>query len=161
MPVIIAIIGLLVAVLISYDRTKRARGVAGESEHAADDVHPIDAIEDSWIATVGISVAAVQMDGLWNESMYNAVLEKSQTVLGMDLDEAQGVVSLSRWIVDQGNNPHETVRRMARRLKQLEGQDAMADTVQMIRGVCGRDGRDLSHNAKEAIETVERVMKFV
>ncbi len=50
---------------------------------------------------------------------------------------------------------------MTKRLKALAGRDAMADTVQIIRGVSGRGGRTLSRDAKDAIETVERVLKTV
>ncbi len=174
MPAIIAIIGLLVAALVWYNRMKQAGHVAGELKDAANDVrlaarrfgfkrrtnvHPIDALDDARLAAAGIVAATSQMDSLWDQSMSDAMVQQAQSVFEVGLDEAEEMVVFARWIADQGGNPHEAVRRMARRLKQLAGGDTMADTVQMIRGVSGRGGQMLSRDAEEAIETVERVLK--
>ena len=176
MPAIITIVGLLVGALIWYNRMKQAGHVAGELKDAANDVrlaarrfgfkrrsnvHPIDALDDARLAAAGIVAATVQMDGLWEQSMRDAMVQQTQSVFDVPLDEAEEIVIFARWIADQGSNPHEAVRRMSRRLKRLAGQDVMEDTVQMIRGVSGRGGRALSRDAEEAIETVERVLKTV
>lgn len=174
MPVIIAVVGLLVAALVWYNRIKQAGHVAGEIKDAANDVrlaarrfgfkrrtnvHPIDALDDARLAAAGIVAATAQMDSLWDKDMSDAMVQQAQSVFDVALDEAEEMVVFARWIAEQGGNPHETVRRMARRLKGLAGRDAKADTVQMIRGVSGRGGRGLSADAEEAIETVERVLR--
>lgn len=176
MPFLIAIVGLLVAAFVWYNRIKQAGHFAGELKDAANDVrlaarrfgfkrrsnvHPIDALDDARLAAAGIVAATVQMDGMWEQSMWDAMVQQAQSVFDVALDEAEEIVTFARWIAVQGGNPHEAVRRMSRRLKRLAGKDAMADTVQMIRGVSGRGGRALSHDAQEAIETVERVLKSV
>ena len=174
MPVLIAIVGLLVGALIWYNRMKQAGYVAGELKDAANDVrlaarrfgfkrranvHPIDTLDDARLAAAGIVAATVQMDGLWDQSMSDAMVQQAQSVFNVDLGEAEEIVIFARWIAAQGSNPHETVRRLARRLKRLAGQEAMADTVQMIQGVSGRNGRALSPDAEDSIATVERVLK--
>ena len=161
MPALIAIVGLLVGAIIWYNRMKQAGHIAGELKDAANDVRlaarrfgfkrrsnvpPIDALEDARLAAAGIVAATAQ---------------QAQSVFDVALDEAEEIVVFARWIADQGSNPHEAVRRMSKRLKALAGRDAMADTVQMIRGVSGRGGRALSRDAEDAIETVERVLKTV
>ncbi len=176
MPAIIALVGLLVGALIWYNRMKQAGHIAGELKDAANDVrlaarrfgfkrranvHPIDTLDDARLAAAGIVAATVQMDGLWDQSMSDAMIQQAQSVFNVDLGEAEEVVIFARWIAAQGNNPSETVRRLARRLKRLAGQEAMTDTVQMIQGVSGRDGRALSPDAEDAIATVERVLKSV
>ncbi len=176
MPVLIAIAGLLVGALIWYNRMKQAGHIAGELKDAANDVrlaarrfgfkrrsnvHPIDALDDARLAAAGIVAATAQMDSLWDQSMSDAMVQQAQSVFNVALDEAEETVVFARWIADQGSNPHEAVRWMTKRLKALAGRDAMADTVQMIRGVSGRGGRALSRDAEEAIETVERVLKSV
>lgn len=155
---------------------KQAGHVAGELKDAANDVrlaarrvgfkrrsnvHPIDALDDARLAAAGIVAATAQMDRLWDQDMSDAMVQQVQSVFDVSVDEAEEMVVFARWIADQGGNPHEAVHRMARRLKGLAGRDAMVDTVQMIRGVSGRNGRMLSRDAEEAIETVERVLKSV
>lgn len=174
MPVIIAVVGLLVAAFFWYNRIKQAGHAVGEIKDAANDVrlaarrfgfkrrsnvHPIDALDDARLAASGIVAATAQMDSMWDQGMSDAMVQQAQSVFDVAVDEAEEMVVFARWIADQGGNPHETVRRMARRLKQLAGRDAMDDTVLMIRGVSGRGGRGLSRDAEEAIETVERVLK--
>lgn len=174
MPVLIAIAGLLVAGLIWYNRLKQAGHVAGELKDAANDVrlaarrfgfkrrsnvHPVDALDDARLAAAGIVAATVQMDGMWDQSMWDAMVQQAQSVFEIDMQEAEGITTFARWIADQNNNPHEAVRRMSRRLKKLGGAEALAGTVEMITAVCRRGGRNLSQDAKDAIATVERVMK--
>ena len=174
MPVLIAIAGLLVGALIWYNRIKAAGYAAGELKDAANDVrlaarrfgfkrkanvHPIDTLDDARLAAAGIVAATVQMDGLWDQSMSDAMVQQAQSVFGTDLGEAEEIVIFARWIADQGKNPHETVRRLARRLKKLAGIEALEDTVQMIAAVSKRGGKELSENAKDSIATVERVLK--
>ena len=124
-------------------------------------VHPIDTVEDPRLAAAGIVAATAQMDGLWDKSIASAMVRQAQSVFDVDLNEAEEIVVFARWIAEQGGTLHESVRRLARRLKKLVGPDlgALKDTVQMIRAVSGRDDRALSEDAQESIATVERILK--
>jgi hypothetical protein len=174
MPVLIAIIGILVGGVIWYNRIKAAGEAAGELKDMANDVrlaarrfgfkrrsnvHPIDAIDDARLAASGIVAATAQMDGLWDQSMWDAMVQQCQSVFGSALDEAEEIVTFSRWIADQGKNLHETVRRLSKRLKALAGPAGVDDTVAMICAVSGRAGNGKSRNADDSIDTVVRVLK--
>lgn len=174
MPVIIAVIGLLIGALIWYNRINMAGQAARDLAGAASDVrlaarrfgfkrkantHPIDSLDDPRLAAAGIVAATAQMDSMWEQSIWDAMVQQAQSVFDVDLQEAEEIVVFARWIADQGGNPHEAVRRMARRLKLLAGPSANDDTVAMIRAVAGRNGRALSPAVEDAIETVTRVLK--
>lgn len=176
MHIVIAVISLLIGGAYWYSRLNAAGRAAGDLRDAANDVrlaarrfgfkrrsnvHPIDALDDARLAAAGIVAATAQMDCMWEQSIWIAMLQQTQSVFNVDLQEAEEITTFARWIADQGGNPHEAVRRLSKRLKRLAGQDALEDTVTMIRAVSGRGGRVLSQDAKEAIETVERVLKTV
>ena len=117
--------------------------------------HPVEGIDDPWIAICAIGQAFIELDELPTKEQRNRLHIKLRARLRCTDDEAQELQVLGRWLVTQCDGPKPAMTRLGRRLYKMEG-DAMWDTLQEFLGALVTE--DLSPDQLDAIADLKRAM---
>ena len=171
MHILIGILGLLVAGYFWYNRARNAAGTAVEIADVANDVrlaarrfgfkrrtniHPIDAIDDSRIAGSAIALAALEVDHHPTEEERNALLVALQSRMDLTLGEAEEMLTLSRWLIDQGGGPGQAATRLTRRLKKLAGREILQEMEALFETVARGTGGAPNESQQDMLDTLRR-----
>lgn len=171
MPIILAIIGAVIAAGIWYNRAKHAKsaatdlmGTANDARLAArrfgykmkTDVHPIDMIGDARLAAAGIAAAIAGMDAPLSRDEIGQLELEVQVILKAEREEATDIAAFGRWIAGQAGSPEEAVRRLSKRVLSLAGSEVAQDVLSLAETVATTDGPldDIQLDAMRIIRTV-------
>lgn len=168
MPIILAVVGLLIAASVWYYRARAARNAAGDILDAANDVrlaarrfgyrrrsnvHPVDTIDDARLAAAGVAAAVAGMDGPLTRQEIDALKLECQAVLKADLSEAEDIAAFGQWIAGQCGTPEEACRRLTRAIRKLAGDETREDLLTLATRVAEADGA-LDERQTEALRRV-------
>ncbi|QPH54002.1 hypothetical protein [Pontivivens ytuae] len=128
----------------------------GYRQHA--DVHPGDSVDDPRIAATGLLIALSQSQGGVSAPEMEVIHAEVQRVFDIDSDEADELISIGRWLVEQCEGPHPAMHRLARRLRWLSGPAVLPDLVAMSEAVSAAAHRAESDEMGEAIADIRRVI---
>lgn len=174
MPVLIAIAAAAAAVLWWMYRARTAAGVASELAYAATDVlnaarrfgfrrranaHPVDGIERVDIATGALALAFVELDGLPSSEMKGALTQALVRQFALVGKDAEEILVLGHWLVGQCNGAQPAVERLAKRLYQIDGSNALQPVMQVLKEVALAGGGTLSPRQKDALEDIARHLR--
>lgn len=170
MPVILGILGVLVAAYFWATRVRDAGHMASDLADMAGDVraaarrfgfsrranvHPAESIEDPNIAAATLAQAYVSLDGLPTTDDQAHVHVQLRRVLEVDETTAQELAIMGRWMVDQCNGPQPAVARMARKLLRLEGPAALTPTQEILQNLTDTP----SQRQQEAMHELRTVLR--
>lgn len=175
MPFVLALLGALGAVYFFVIRARNARDMASEVLDVANDVrlaarrfgfrrqthvHPVDAIEDSNIAVAALGSAFVELDDLPTREQRAALGRAVARMGGIAHSEAEEMLVLGRWIVNESGGPAQSVSRLAKRLYKMTGADGFAPLMEVIKAVGEAGQGGLSAGQKDALSDVQRAFRI-
>ena len=136
MHIVLGAIALLTAVYFFVIRARNAAEMTHELLDVADDVraaarrlgfrrtkslHPVDGIEDANTAAATVAMAFLELNGLPTEETKNRLLKSLQHRLEVQLKDAEELMILGRWLMNECQGPQPAIARAARRLYRLTG----------------------------------------
>lgn len=174
MPILIAILGALVAVYFFVMRARNAANVAGDLIDVANDVrlaarrfgfrrnlneHPVESIDDPKIAIGALASAFLELDDLPTREQRGKLDTQLREILRIDAKSAQEITILGRWLVAECGGPEPAVARLSRKLFKMQGTDAMQSVLTIINGTLQETGTGLSGRQTEALDSIKRAFR--
>jgi hypothetical protein len=118
--------------------------------------HPVEGIDDPWIAICAIAQAFLELDDLPTREQRQSLHLMLRKELRCSEEEAEEIEVLGRWLVEQSNGAQQAVSRLARRLYKING-DASWDVLQDV--LMGLVTGGLSHRQEQAVEDLRLAMR--
>lgn len=174
MPAILGALAILAGAYVWYLRYQNARDAAETLVDAANDVrlaarrfgfrrkanvHPVDCVEDGRLGALAIAAAMMQMDHAWTREAEADLARAAETVFAVKPADAAEMVVFAKWLSDQSSTYDEIVRRLAKRLAGLGDRGLRQDLARLIEGACTDENGELSDNAVDALNTVNRHLR--
>ncbi len=128
----------------------------GYRQHA--DMHPGDSVDDPRIAATGLLIALSQSQGGVSAPEMEVIHREMQRVFGVGSDEADEMIAIGRWLVEQCEGPHPAMHRLARRLRWLSGPAVLPDLVDMSEAVSAAALRADPDEMQGAMADIRRVI---
>ncbi|MEM6276380.1 MAG: hypothetical protein AAF714_05480 [Pseudomonadota bacterium] len=168
MPIILGILGALVAAYFFFIRARNAGHIAGDVFDAANDVrlaarrfgfkrnanrHPMEDIDDPNIACAVVALSYIQLDGPASAQDHARLKTTLATTLEMPEGDADELLVLARWLIDQCNGASPALSRAARKLYKMERENAAGPMLGILSEVAASpSGRqeDALHDVRVA-----------
>lgn len=175
MPVLIALAGIAVAVLVFVIRARNgARAGADLLDMAQDvrlaarrfgfrrsaDLHPAEAIEEPNIAVAGIAAAFLELDDLPTADQRAALTRRLAPALDVSAEDAAELLILGRWMVAECGGADAAISRLSRKLFRLAGADGFAPLMAAVRAVAQAGSGALSQRQTEALDDIKRAFRI-
>ena len=154
MPFIIALIGFAIAAFFWAQRARNAAEVAkvlievpGEIKAAArrfgfkrrSNVHPVESIDEPKLAIAGIANAFFELGALPTQEQRREMMLQVQSVLEVSRDEAEELLVMGRWLVNECGSNEAGVLRLSRRLNRIAGVEGFQDLMRLVKAMLGDD----------------------
>lgn len=171
MPVIIALIGIIVAAYFWANRASTARHVAGDVMDMANDVrsaarrfgfkrqtnvHPVESIEDPHLAIAAIATAFIELDDLPTAEQRQILIVHLRSDLRADAREAEEMEILGRWLMNECGGAEPAIARLSRKLYKLGGAAQMEPLMSVLKGIATGE---LSTRQRDAVEDITRALR--
>ncbi|MEM6355352.1 MAG: hypothetical protein AAF844_06680 [Pseudomonadota bacterium] len=171
MPVILAVLGALVALSVWYWRFKMMREASGEILDMAQgvraaarrfayrrrhNVHPAESVEDARLAAAGIMAAVAQIDAPLSKAEIEGIAAEARRTFNAGHDEAQEIAAFGRWIAGQCGSSDDAVRRLLKAIHRHAEGDVGDELLAMVRRVAAADGNELTEGQEGALATIAR-----
>lgn len=175
MPAILALLGLVAAVLIYVVRARNAAGMATDLMDMANDVrnaarrfgfrrqgnlHPAESIEDPNIAIAGIASAFLELDDLPTSNQRSALTRAMRNTLNLSAQDADELSILGRWLAAECGSAQAAVSRLTRKLVRLSGQESLTALLTVINTTLASGTNSLNLKQKEALDDVRRAFRI-
>jgi len=136
MHIVLGAIALLTAVYFFVIRARNAAEMTNELLDVADDVraaarrfgfrrntavHSVDGIEDANTAVATVAMAWLELHGLPTEETRNRLLKALQQRLEVSMKDAEELMILGRWLMNECQGAQPAIARASRRLHRLTG----------------------------------------
>lgn len=166
MPFILGIVAAIGAILFWTYRARNAAEMAGEIVDMAKDVraaarrfgfrrrmdvHPVEQVEDPKLAIATIGVAFLALDDLPSKDAQVELQRALGSELGLNIQDAEEIMVLGQWMVNQCGGPDSAISRVTRRLYKIDGVNSVSGLMDVIKRV---SGNGLSGNQKDAVEEI-------
>ena len=158
MPIILAVLGALAAVYFFVIRARGAAEMTHELMDVANDVqaaarrfgftrrrnqHPVDGIEDERLGIAALALAVLDVSAMPSRDELAALRVALATEFRVSGEEADEMLILGRWLVNQCSDAEAAVARISRKLCRSFGQDTLGPTMAVIeRALQGAGGAD-------------------
>lgn len=142
------------------DMTQTAMGAArrfGFRRRA--NVHPVESIEDPKLAVAGLATAYAQLDDLPSQETQNALMTGLQSTLDVTKSDAEELMALGQWFVNECKGPDAAVTRLARKLARLDGPQGLVNTMEVDGHVASAKGATPSEKQSEGLSEIKRIFK--
>ena len=171
MHIVLAVIGIVTAVYFFVIRARNAAEMTNELLDVADDVraaarrfgfrrnkemHPVEAIEDPNTAAATLATAYMELHGLPSEDTRQTLNLALQSKLEIPKNEADDLMVLARWLMNQCNGPQPAISRSARKLYKLVGKD-IGPMMEILDAI---STETLSEQQKDALDDVRNAFKL-
>lgn len=171
MHIVIAVIGIITAVYFFVMRARNAAEMTSEILDMADDVraaarrfgfrrnkaaHPVDAIEDANTAAATVATAYLELHGLPTEETKNGLLMSMQNELEISKNDAEELLILGRWLMNECNGPEPAITRASRQLYRLTGGD-IGPLMEILKSA---SADPLSDRQREALDEIRRAFRI-
>ena len=175
MPVIIAVIGAITAVLFCVVRARNAADAASDLLDMANDVrlaarrfgfkrqtnlHPAESIEDPHIAIAGIASGFLELDDFPSSDQRVALTRVMQDSLSLSARDATELSILGRWMAAECGSADAAISRLTRKLVRMSGQDSLTPLLTMVNNTLTAGSSGLNTKQKEALDDVKRVYRI-
>ena len=167
MPFFLTLIAVAVGAYFWMNRARNAAsavqdlaGMAGDVMNAARrfgfrraaDVHPVESLDDGFVATAGIGIAFMELGGLPSADQHDALIRSLQNHLAQDHAKSQEAVILGRWLIAECGGAQQGLERMARRLYKLQGHASFDPMMSVLKDVASGNHAGMSQRQLEALE---------
>ncbi len=171
MHIVIAAIGIIAGIYFFIMRAKNAAEMTSELLDVADDVraaarrfgfrrnkaaHPVDAIEDANTAAATVAMAYLELHGLPTEETRNALIKSLQSELQIPKSEAEELLVLGRWLMNECNGPEPAIPRASRQLYKLTSGD-IGPLMEILKTITSDPIGDRQRDALEDIRRAFRI----
>ncbi|MDQ2091508.1 hypothetical protein [Marimonas arenosa] len=175
MPVLLAVVGLCVAVLFFVVRARNAAGVASDLLDMAKDVrlaarrfgfrrrtdiHPAESIEDPSIAIAGIANAFLELDDLPTSTQRSALTRAMAETLNLARQDADELTILGRWMANECGTSQAAVSRLSRKLVRLAGRESFTPLLTILNATLTASSTSINTRQKEALDDVKRAFRI-
>lgn len=167
MPILIALAGAAVAIYFFLIRTRNTVEAVKDLSEVANDVrlaarrfgfarkskaHPVESIDDPDIAATALIVAVQEMHDLPTKDDQQLLETQLRVAFRCSAEDAQELVTLGRWLVQECGTNDQAVYRLIRRMDKLNAHKYYP----LIDQVLNRVIQDMSEKQKEALSDIER-----
>ncbi len=167
MHIILAIAGLATAAYLIIIRARNAAEITHELIGVADDVraaarrlgfrrkgaiHPVDSIDDPNTAAATVAVAYMELHGMPTEDTRQKLLHSLQSALEVSLKEAEELMILGRWLMNECKGAAPAIARSAKRLNAL----TKGDIGPMLTVLDAISSNPLTDQQREALDDIKR-----
>ena len=174
MPAVIAILGVLAAAAFWILRARNVAHAATELADVANDVrlaarrfgfrrrsgqHPVEGIDDEKVAIATLGIAILELDHLPAREQQIALGRGLQRELGVNLDGAEELMVLGRWLMNECGGAEPAVARVARRLYKIGGGAAFAPLMGVVKDIASA-GDGISDRQKQALDALKRAFRI-
>jgi len=171
MHIVIAVIGIITAVYFFVMRARNAAEMTSEILDMADDVraaarrfgfrrnkaaHPVDAVEDANTAAATVATAFLELHGLPTEETKNGLLVSMQSELEISKSDAEELLILGRWLMNECNGPEPAITRASRQLFRLTDGD-IGPLMEILKSA---SANPLSDRQREALDEIRRAFRI-
>ncbi len=176
MPVILAAVAAITAVLFFILRARNAANAATDLLDMANDVrlaarrfgfrrqtnlHPVESIEDANIAIAGIASAFLELDDLPTADQREALAWELSKGLNVSKDDADELCILGRWMVSECGGADPAISRLSRKLFRMDGSGRFGPLLTVISGTLSQSASGgLNTKQTEALDDVKRAFKI-
>lgn len=170
MHILIAVLGALAAAMFWIYRMRAAADATREITDLASGVlgaarrwnfrrryegNPVDSIDDVRLAQGALTVAFAQLGRAPTQEEHHAHLRALQSHLRLDLTEAEELLTMGNWFVNECNGPAPAVTRIGKRLRKLGGDGALDPALLII-----QDGTaELSDRQRDALDDLRVIFR--
>ncbi len=149
------------------DMTRDLGDLAGDALGAARrfgfskraNVHPVESLDDSSVATAGTALAFLELGGLANKDQHESLIRSIRTHLGMNHSDAEEAIILARWLITESGGASSGLTRLGKRLHKLSGHDGFAPLMAILNDI-GSENGSLSVQQKEALHEIAQVFRI-
>lgn len=174
MPVLLALLGILAGGYFWMSRARDAANMIDELADAAQTAmgaarrfgfrrqanqHPVDCIEEADLATAALAVAFLELDAMPSDRQKNALWLGLQQALGLSLKDAEEMVVLGHWYVQECQGPQPAITRLSKRLNELSGATALTSAMPLIQHIADSKDSPLSESQLEALGDMKRIFR--
>ncbi len=173
MPVILALLGLVMAAGVWAWRIRMASQVSRDLADMAGDVisaarrlgfrrrmnvHPVDSIEEPPLAIAGIGIAFLELSALPTAEQQRELTDSIVRNCSESQTRAEELMIVGRWLVSECKGPQTAIPRLTKRLYQLD-KGAFQPLLAVLNDV-GQAGGGLSPRQRDALDDISRGMKL-
>ncbi|MBF9035583.1 hypothetical protein HKCCE2091_15150 [Rhodobacterales bacterium HKCCE2091] len=173
MPALLALAAIAGGIVFWILRARAASHAASELADMAGDVlgaarrfgfrrkantHPVDAIDQESLAQGALSVAFLDLGPRQTDETRAAHLRALQSHLGLTLQEAEEILVLGPWFVNECRGPGPAVTRLGRRLMKLGGAQALDPALQVVNDVAAT-GPGLTDTQRDALHDLKVIFR--
>lgn len=175
MPFILGLIGVIAAAYFWANRARNAAhigqdlvNVAGDVMSAARrlgfrrraDVHPVESVDDTKLATGALALAFLELGSLPTAEDHESLIRSMQSHLDLGVKDAEEMLILGRWLVNECNGPMPAVTRLSKRLVRLDRAGSLTPLMSVLNDVGQTAHGDLSDTQKDALAEISRRFKL-
>ena len=174
MPVILAILGLVVAAGVWAYRIRAAAQVSRDLADMAGDVvsaarrlgfrrrtnvHPVESVDDPSLAVAATGIAFLELSALPTAEQQAALAASLAAHTHGSETETQERMIVGRWLVSESGGPQQAVTRLARRLYKLDPQGWQM-LLPVLNDVARSAGAEMTPRQRDALDEISRVMRI-
>ncbi len=174
MPVLITVLGILGGAGFWIYRARNAAYIAGDLADIAQNAlgaarrfgfrrqankHPVECIEDVNLAIGSLALAIFELNSLPTDKQRTALLVSLQSELGVSLDDAEEILTLGHWFIQECKGATPAVNRLSRKVWKLAGAEGLGPTVAIIQGIVQGAKQGLSDRQTEALVDIKRAFR--
>ena len=175
MPVLIALAGIVGAIVFYLLRARSAARAVSDLSDMANDVrlaarrfgfrrtaaqHPVETLEDPSVAVAAIAAAYLELDDLptrEQQAALSAALERYTRLAPSEVEES---LILGRWLTGQCGGASQAVPRLAKRLYKLGGVDWFLPLMEILKAVSAAGTGAPTSRQKSALEDLRLAFRI-
>lgn len=123
-------------------------------------VHPVDAIDEPPLAIGGLATAYLELEGLPTAEAKEAMTGALRAGLDITQKDAEELVILGHWFVQECSGPVNATPRLARRLYKLTGPEGLAQVMPVISAISETGGGSLTDRQREALDEIKSAFRI-
>jgi hypothetical protein len=173
MPVLFGLVAAIGGVIFWLIRARMAANVATELADMAGslagaarrfgfrrrhDMHPVDCIEDHTLAAGALTVAFTEQGAAQTTDLRNTHLVSLQSHFAISKDEAEELLVMGHWMVNECNGPAPATTRLAKKLMKLTGSHGLDAPLKVINDVASAAG-GLTDAQRDALHDLQRIFR--
>ena len=172
MHFILGILGLAVAAYFLVIRARRGAEITHEVLEVADDIraaarrwgirrkyntHPVDDVDDPRVALAAIGSAFIALDDLPTADIRNRLQASLARAFDLPASDAQELVVLGQWLVENSGGPSQSIGRITRRLIKISENNQFGPLTTLLGDT---SGESLSARQKDALDEIKRAYRI-
>ncbi len=122
------------------------------------DMHPVDCIDDATLAAGALTVAFLDLGPAQTEEIRKAHLLALQQHFAIEKVEAEELLVMGHWLVNECNGPAPATTRLGKRLMKLTGSHALDAPLKVINDVAGASG-GLIDSQRDALHDLRTIFR--